>query len=447
MDDHVEMPPAQDSPKHILNALNDDCIQSIFRQMDCVRDFLSAAETCRGFQENAKLTFRTKYRKIRVGELYNKSDNTNTVTVNRLPSLLNIFGHLIVNIYFDGEELHNDIQNMIADHCGKTLRTFKICSSNVVNFNTRSPFQALAELEILDTNIRNFECTSQLRRLVIWGRVSDWEWLIQPFPQLEIVTLYVVHELRFDQAVEFLKLNPQLKSLYIRLCKQITPQIYENIANLTPNLEKLFVHLHSSSPSLNEHMLHIGKLQNLRSLAITARVIIPVGRLIECLIENKVLIEFLGILNDYTQFSTSKLNILELKQLKKLCITQMSDETLLEYVKHLPALEEMICVKQDNIRSISPKISLAGIKKALKYGEHLSALSVDTKDMTIDSDDFKSVLSLAKQNRVKVTIVIENGTINVPNELLEANRKWLDVMENSFLKSLRCQLNIDTWFE
>lgn len=443
----IETPAALDSPKHILNALNDDCIQSIFRQMDNVRDFLSAAETCVRFQENAKLTFRTRYKKIRVGELHKHGDNSNILTLNRLQSLLSIFGPLIVELYFDGD-IHNEIQNMIADYCGKTLTSFKILSSNVVDFNTRSPFKALAELEIIDANIRNFECRSELRRLMVWGRMTDCNWMIQPFPQLESVTLYVVHQLRLDQAVEFLKLNPQLRSLHIRLCKQITPHIYDSIVDHVPNLEKLYFHLHDSTPSLNERMLNVSKLQNLKSLAISSRANIPVGKLIDSLIENNVPVEVLGILIDFTYFSMAKLNISEMKQLKKLCATQMSDETLVHYVKRLPALEEMICVKQDNVRNISPKITVAGIKRALLCGEHLSILSIDTNNMTIDLDDFKSILDLAKKNRVKVTIIIENGKINVPAELMKANRKWLDVnTDSSFLKSLRCLQNIDTWFE
>lgn len=85
----------------------------------------------------------------------------------------------------------------------------------------------------------------------------------------------------------------------------------------------------------------------------------------------------------------------------------MSDDTLVEYLKHLPALEDMICVIQQNNQSASPKITLAGIKRALKYGEHLTVLSVYMKDLTIDVDEFKSVLNLAKLGRVKVIINIE----------------------------------------
>lgn len=45
--------PAQDSLKHLLNILNDDCIQEILRKLTNASDFLNAAKTCQRFQVNA----------------------------------------------------------------------------------------------------------------------------------------------------------------------------------------------------------------------------------------------------------------------------------------------------------------------------------------------------------------------------------------------------------
>lgn len=55
----IALPPPQDSPKHILNALNDKCIQQIFSYLISggILDFFSAAEVCKKFQENAKACF------------------------------------------------------------------------------------------------------------------------------------------------------------------------------------------------------------------------------------------------------------------------------------------------------------------------------------------------------------------------------------------------------
>ena len=447
----IGVPPAQDSPKHILNALNDDCIQSVFRQLDNLRDFLSAAETCIRFQENAKLTFRTQYKTIEVDEFSKKENmSSNSVTVDRLQSLFSIFGPLIVEFHFEGI-INDDILNMIADYCGKTLQIFKITSSNVVDFNTRSSFKALTELRVINANIQNFKYKSQLRILTIDRNVSDFDWFIQPFPLLETLKLVAVCHLRLDQAIEFLKLNPQLKSLYIRSCRHITPHIYGSIVDHAPKIEKLFLSVYKSTSTADsiESILNVSKLRNLRFLGIFySQVEVPVGRLIDSLVENNVPVEVLGILNCDTDLipQTSNLNIAQMKQLKKLGITQMSDETLVNYVKHLPQLEEMICAKQLSFLDITQKITVAGIKRALQCGEHLTVLSVDTKDLIIDLDDFKSILSLAKKKHVEVTIIIENGKIDVPNEILKANRKWVNIETHDKYVNFKSIHKISHWF-
>lgn len=168
---HVEIPPSQDSPKHILKALNEDCIQLILRKLENVRDFLNAAETCTRFQANAKITFRAQYKEIRIDELkyYNKSIDRYTVTLDRLDSFLSIFGHLIMELhyivlFFDKD---NEILNMIADYCGKTLNKLRVGPTiggkyHSIYFNTRSKFQALEELEIRRSQVFHCNYHSQL---------------------------------------------------------------------------------------------------------------------------------------------------------------------------------------------------------------------------------------------------------------------------------------------
>lgn len=395
---NIEIPPAQDSPKHILIVLNDDCVQSIFRRLDNVCDFLSAAETCVRFQENAKLVFRTQYKSIHIGKSEWHSDTLNIVTLNRLQSLLCIFGPLIVKIVVN-TKINSNILNMIADYCGKTLTSIELSSSNVINLNTRSPFKALKELELDDTNIKYFKCKSELQRLIISGeKVINCKWLIQSFPHLETVELSCIKLLRIDQVDKFLKLNPQLRSLCIELCEEITPIICESIVNHVPKLEKLFFNFVYSTQTidLNRHLLNLSKLRNLRFLGIYSEAEIS-GKLIDSLIENNVPVEVLGFFIRDMNISTSKLNIPQMKHLKRLFITQMSDDTLVKYIKHLPKLEEIICLTQNN-GNASPKITVAGIKGALKYGKSLSNLSVNAINLIIDLDDFKSILNLARGN-------------------------------------------------
>lgn len=170
-------PPSQDSPKHILNSLNDDCIQAIFCRLENVQDFLSAAETCIRFQENAKLTFHKKYKKIEINDsdFAVKKTFRHIVTSDRVKSLLSIFGHSIIELIINGSFKYGksweDILNMFADYSGRSLKILKFYGHEhlQINFETKSPLQALEELYLNHTTIYNFKYHSQLKRLCISG--------------------------------------------------------------------------------------------------------------------------------------------------------------------------------------------------------------------------------------------------------------------------------------
>lgn len=417
---NVQIPPAQDSPKHILNALNDDCIQLILRQLKNVLDFLSAAETCVRLQENAKLIFRTQFKQIRIDDF---SRLSNTVTVDRVASFLNIFGHLITGIDFDrqamGKKLGKNIQNMIAEYCGKTLKIFKIRSDNkVVDLNTRSPFESLEELHLDCTNIQNFVHQTQLKSLYVSEfrtNRTNFDWLIQAFPKLKIVTFWSLHRLQHNQLIGFLESNPQLQSLNVEFCYDVWSQFIEHIDKFTPNLEKLCF-WYNSNHSLNA----ISNLRNLKFLSISSSREFPINELIDSLNENMVQIETL-ILGHAKFISDSKIS--QLKSLKKLSLTIFKSETLVHLVQNLPQLQKIA------IKVCTTTINLNDIKEALQYGEHLSLLMVETEETKIDFIEYTSILTLAKLACAKVMIHTRQRytIINIRRDLFEPNRKWLDI--------------------
>lgn len=183
-----------------------------------------------------------------------------------------------------------------------------------------------------------------------------------------------------------MKLNPQLKELTIYGCLQITSLLWENIANFTPNLEKL-----SFESSFGMLIAHISNFRKLKSLIVKSISEVLSIDLIDALIENNVPLEELGMLGKYPL--TNALNVPRLKLLKKLCLLQMTEEKLIEYVKALPALKHMIALK-------SPGITVNGIIEALQHGKELSLLVVDTKQFVLDLNGYNSILNLAKGRQV-----------------------------------------------
>lgn len=139
------------------------------------------------------------------------------------------------------------------------------------------------------------------------------------------------------------------KVLKIKNCRLITPSILENIAHFTPKIQKLcFSSCYNNG--LDEHLIYISNLRRLKSLFIDLKKEIPVGKFIDSLIENNVPIEILELWSE-RNYSTTNLNIAQLKLLKKSGLQYMSDGILINCVINLPALEEIIARKSPDITS------------------------------------------------------------------------------------------------
>lgn len=288
-----------------------------------------------------------------------------------------------------------------------------------VDFNTRLPLQALTILKIRNVNVKNFKYYSQLRNLFIAGdKITDFYWFMHEFPKLNIVTFRSLNQLHDHHIHAFLKLNPQLTNLLIQNCRQITATFFDKIIKLTPNLEKLSFLTLNKTRDFNEQLIHLSHLQNLKCLFISTPTKISVHRLIDSFVENNIPIEILGFFST-TYYSPLDTKISQLKRLKKLCLMFMLDDVLIDLVKNLPELKVVIAP--------SSQISINGIRRALQCYHQLSVLLVETQNVILNIDDFDSILNLAKLRGVEVKFHIKNGVINVPNELLETNRKWLSI--------------------
>lgn len=167
----TSVPPDQESPNHIFNALNNFCIQEIVRRLS-IDDFLSAAETCTKFREITRNSFRVIFPTD--FQFAKEKDEDTEVLANRIEKLQNIFGDLIEKIVWGNrlEYTREDISsinidyvnlkedrdldvnriNLLADQFGTTLKELKITNS-FIDINVLSKFRALEKLEI--DNCRN----------------------------------------------------------------------------------------------------------------------------------------------------------------------------------------------------------------------------------------------------------------------------------------------------
>lgn len=432
----MESPPAQNSASHILNALNNDCIQECFRRLTNLRDLLSAAEVCKDFRENAKQCYPSVYKKIIIHDWFYLAYQ-NGLPSDRVKKFLIIFGHLIESIewtsidsvYVDKQtcisrDQKNDqeILNLISDFCGKTLKKLEI-QNHVSNFNTRSPFKILKELTLNNSPPLNFElhlqltCLKLVRHYTIVGN-----WLMRQFPNLEKLAFIAMNDLTDDMIVHISTLNPQLRCLNVTRCDQITTAIFKNISHRLPNLMKL--NITASNLSIDRNMMDLSELQHLKYLTLQCQCN-SIGDLIDAFADNNIPIEEL-ILDELTRDISDTLA--KLKKLRKLEISGIDDSMLINLTKKLSALEKLDVYAEE--------LTIHGIRKALEYGIHLNDLSIcidnTINPITINLNMFNSILKLVK-GRVNVRMKIYIATIDVPENVQNLNRKWINIQSSNGL--------------
>ncbi|XP_031637929.1 uncharacterized protein LOC116350314 [Contarinia nasturtii] len=401
----------EDIPSDILNILNDDCLQEIFRRLTNVRDFLSVAQVCTRFQENAQQCIPSQFKEISIrGGFF-----INSIPTRLLTCFLQIFGGSVKSIRWHTTERNSDTENMniLADHCGKSLLELTISDHNI-DLDTRSDFEVLEKLEIETGLIKNFRIFPQLKVLKLkLVKVLTFDSIVQIIPKVEEIELVNINGFTDDMLIEFLTKNPQLRRFKVEGCKRVSSSILRDISIRVPHLVSL--HIMFFNPFFeNDDLLHIANLRQLKCLGIYCNRF-SAKSLIELLVKNNVQLESLSI-NGYGNSLAEA--ILNLNLLKHLDVGNVSEEIFIRFVEILSSLEE--------IRVQCNDITPDGMETILKCGKHLTKLTIVSGcQMTVDLDIYNSILILAK-DRVRVLLMIRTDEITL-KKTLNYNRDWLNI--------------------
>lgn len=172
-------PPAQDSPKNIMNILNDDCIQLVLLKLENVGDFWSATQVCTRFQANAIACFPFKGVEFRYSKGYTSS---NVILFDSADSFLNLFGPRITSIHcyyvsfiqhFFGSRHREESLSLISQYSGKTLHELQM-SGEGNRFYFRSSFEALEKLKMNNVSLLNFNAPLILPKLKSLESGINW---------------------------------------------------------------------------------------------------------------------------------------------------------------------------------------------------------------------------------------------------------------------------------
>ncbi|XP_031631287.1 uncharacterized protein LOC116345761 [Contarinia nasturtii] len=391
---NMDIPPRQDSPNHILNALNNDCIREILIRLYDLEDFLSASKVCVQFEECSLQCPSSKLRMVKINS-YLSFDNAKT--------LFKTFGHLIREIELERRDEKPsrliELFKMIETFCRKNLTSLRITIGSADVFS-----------KVLDM------CS---------------------FPKLECLGFDSVSDITTHLLRTLLSLNPQLKRLELLFCIVLPFETLQIISRYAPNIESLdfvnscfYSHDEITILTDDETIVPLASLQHLKELDLGdvfyETYEIKIDKLINKFAAKNTPIEKLFMSNyEKEDFQSS------LPTLKTLEHMGLDGDTPLDSLKIILQYQtslKSLCFNVRFMRSFTMESLLEHVSFILKFSsKNLSEISYLAQEFDIAIKDYENVVNLVKN---RILIKIENfdsidTTKDIPKHTLKINEKWL----------------------
>lgn len=431
-------PPKQDSPQHILNALNDDCLERVFKQFE-LPDLSVAADVCVRFQNHAIDAFTSKYKHVIKMEHVSEFQSH----PGKFEMMLRNFGSLIHTLSINQVVLKTDafdLLKLINKHMPalKSLKLYNFgVAENVLELHPLfAKLQALTLSRCALTNGAEelLKPCAELKQLTIID--VDWDnyCIDHTFPKLEEVHLASCTTIDEAEFKKFITSNRTLKKLSIHDNSELkSASIIQLIGkNLTDLVELEIQQEHFERDSqFQKCTLSLSRLSSLQNLTLNNNGL-SVKALLSKLAEKAVSLERLALTNGSIDSSAIKsmselvkLNGISLKNIKNL-----KDDHLVVLAKGLPQLRELHLHG-----NTAEDITIHGVRNMLGHATKLSQLVLQrASNIQITKHDYTAMLKTVQERAENRQLVIEitgNGDkVGVPESLLAANREWLWIDEN-----------------
>lgn len=384
-------PPAQCSPKHILNVLNDDCIKEVLRKLKNRRDFCHAANSCKRFQYVAQTWF--SHKTLQIGEIYRKSSicsGTSAFIIGRplcsekdlneflsdLYTYLSIFGKCIRSIEWfkinfpieEERDINAEIFEMITRFCAKTLIRLDIIGS--IQISITPQFEVLERFELFYGSLATFKPPRSLKYLRLtqlnrnfYSKI-DLSCLARKFPNLIEAHFGDFTNVMpcMDWFVSFLKCNQQLEKLTLFANEHFMPQTKQMVHRIGKHSSNL------KSLHLDHFSVDIKGLSGLKKLKCLR---IPYGYLKKQQIDTLVsmdlpILEELEVSLKTGDIYTAK-RISKLKKIKtlNLGIRFITGRPVSSLIENLPPLDNL------NIR----EVDISKMQDIINHSKHIKKIT------------------------------------------------------------------------
>lgn len=286
------------------------------------------------------------------------------------------------------------------------FKSIELCSCEL--FKNREAL--LSFFRIFGNSIRSisWKCSKLRCR---YGKNDDFNWFFRKFKQLLELDTKSFNQFSPAMLTKFLQLNPQLKRVAI-YNDRFSNQTISFLRGLihAPSIEGLTIAISNDIFDDTNFQL-LANLKKLKYLNISMNRSLG-GDLVTLMAENGLPIEELKIdaADDVIQ------PLLKLKNLRKLNISHISIDAIMAFVAEKPL---------ETLDFLHYSITAMQFSEIITHSKDIRNISFQSFNLQIDQKVFEKIFRLAK-NRTKVHL-ITNEKIDIPDNILAANREWLTI--------------------
>lgn len=435
------------SPRNILQILNDDCLMEIFEYLS-LDDLCFVADVCIRFKLIAQNVFPKRFAKVELLHMETWEENGTWMILTE--SLFRNFALYIksfdLNLYDLSEKnkiliLKSFIKHFSNQNCvlkKLTLREFNVIDEWVKQL--QPVFERLNNLCLSCGAI-----CSGISRLVYGCRDLNKLALHQihycstfpdlKFEKLEKLSLTFSSGINDNNLHRFILTNSHIKRLTIHgWGNKLTSAIYRDIGEHLPMLEQLNISGIVTSNDYEMNLNHLAQLKRLKVLELCCSAK-SVTSLLNALANEEVPLECLALkkimLDSEAAEALSKL--IGLKQLQ-LVLGIEDDGELVNVIDGMPRLNTLWVSAFGNF-------DIDEIMKMVNAGKSLEFLHlINQTNISIDLDDFIAMVDLIKNhgktNKLQLKILGEECKLNVPDDVIKQNSKWLEIIIEDWPKDI-----------
>lgn len=345
-------------------SLNDDCLEIICGLLE-LRDQLRFARVCNRFQEIFKMLSKRAHKRFEFRKAIK-------LTLCDISDFFRLAGKNIETVSGEVPEKNRKRIITFIRTCCVNLKQLKLINSRMTPDCLKELLRSFPLLEelylhncgIRDLSIKSLQYLTQLESLTLSGNSDLTGKFMNSLVKLKVLDLYGCTNIQTSNLVEICRSRPNLKSLDIRHCEQLSPIFFDTMVEHCQQLEILKM----SNPDFPyEHVTLLPRLKHIELLLHS----VSHTQIFLKLVENKS--QQLETLKIYGKNSIKPQEINFISQLEKLkslyCINnQAINDNALRKLGQLEQLEELVIKHSGNITNKA----LIELLRRCKHLRHLN---------------------------------------------------------------------------